>query len=349
MSRYMRLPAATLVALSLSSAAQGQTVIVTVSSPQDGSEVLPETRIVWTVTASVSPPDSAGLALISLDLVQAPTNPVTIDIPPADAVPAGMENFSSPEGISNPGEGGFSSGYVGVQRGPPGGMNLKQIGGGQNTSGQPGVTFGTNANVLSGIGQGGLQLIASGSFTAPATFGIYVYSIENIAANVLNLADPPPEPPSIWPTSKGNVSTPGPSFSFTVIEEVACTPGDVNGDDVIDGKDIQPFVSVFLEPGNASSQAFCAADLNENGILDCNDLILFLGAILGFSPGNGPTGDVNNDGVTDGNDIQLFVGVLLDPCGASPKAFHRADCDGDGLVTDLHPEIQHGFMEGSGG
>src|SRR5262245_10872253 len=113
-----------------------QTVTLSLSSPQNGGAVEPGAIINWSIAFAVSAGNNAGLALLSVDLVQAAANPAKLDIPPASAVPAAMSNFSRPAGISNPGETNPVTGYVGVQRGVAGQKNLRQIGGAQNTFGQ---------------------------------------------------------------------------------------------------------------------------------------------------------------------------------------------------------------------
>ena len=127
------------------------TVTLDVSSSRDGKTVAPGSTIDWMITFDVSTGDNAGLALLAVDFMQDAGNPATLDIPPADAVPAALSNFSRPDGISNPGEGSSSTGYVGVQRGTAGAMNLKQIGGGQNTFGVAGSSMGTQVNVVGGV------------------------------------------------------------------------------------------------------------------------------------------------------------------------------------------------------
>lgn len=94
---------AVILAVSLWSltSAIAQTAAIDISSPQDGVQLLPGNTIFWTITAGISTGDNAGLALISMDLMQVPTNPDRFDIPPADSVPPGMDNFSRPQGISN--------------------------------------------------------------------------------------------------------------------------------------------------------------------------------------------------------------------------------------------------------
>lgn len=57
-------------------------------------------------------------------------------------------------------------------------------------------------------------------------------------------------------------------------------PGDVNGDMKTDGADVQMFVNEILNPGEPSA-VFCAADMDLNGTLDGDDVVLFVSALLG--------------------------------------------------------------------
>ena len=141
-----------MLVLALSATATAQpTVTVMLDSGQDGQVVPPESTVDWTITFSVSTGDNEGLALLSCDLVQNAGNPALFDIPPADGVPSAMTTFSRPDGICNPGETDPNTGYIGSQRGTSGQMNLRQIGGAQNTLGEalaPGSGIGENATLV---------------------------------------------------------------------------------------------------------------------------------------------------------------------------------------------------------
>jgi len=190
-----------------------------VESSKGGETVRPGATIDWTISVSVSAGDNEGLALVCCDLVQEPANPALFDIPPADvgSIDATMQNFSRPDGVSNPPETDPVTGYIGVQRGTAGQMDLVQIGGGQNSFGAalpPGTGIGESADTISYVGQGGSpQIIASGTFTAPAAYGTYVFRVENALANVLDAVNPPPE---YSPVSSATADSSAASFSFTV-------------------------------------------------------------------------------------------------------------------------------------
>ncbi len=168
-----------------------ETVTLSLTSSKDGQTVEAGDAIDWSISFDVSGGDNAGLAALLTDLAQDPANPATLDIPVADAIPAGMANFAAPAGFSNPAENG-ASGYRGVQRGTSGAMNLVQIGGAQNTLGEALTGQGQNANVSGGVGQSGTVILASGTITAPATNGDYTFSLANTLANVLQSAETAP-------------------------------------------------------------------------------------------------------------------------------------------------------------
>ena len=237
------------------------TATVSLSSSQGGSYVAPGATIDWTIEVSVSAGDNDGLALVCANLVQNSGNPAFIDLPPADDVPAGMAKFSRPAGISNPGEGGATTGYIGVQRGDTGAMNLIQIGGGQNTFGQAGGIVGTDPDCIPGVGQGSPQLVASGSFVAPTTRGHYELQLEDVLANVILEHNTPPDHS---PVGSATVAlSPG-----TIGFNITCT-SDINGTGMVDLADLQVLLSNY---GAMSGAAWADGDLDGDGDVDLSDL-----------------------------------------------------------------------------
>jgi hypothetical protein len=63
-----------------------------------------------------------------------------------------------------------------------------------------------------------------------------------------------------------------------VSQGVNCLKGDVNGDGLINGNDISPFVSVILEGGTALEE--CAADMDDTGGPEGGDVDDFIAALL---------------------------------------------------------------------
>lgn len=254
--------------LAFTAAALGQTVTVTLDSTQDGVIVPPGSTVDWGITFTVSAGDNEGLALLCCDLVQDPNNPAFLDIPPADGVPSGMTNFSRPDGISNPGETDPNTGYIGVQRGTPGAMDLWQVGGGQNTLGEamePGSGIAENANVVAGVGQSTPEMLASGSFDAPMTSGAYTLELANSLANVLVERN---DPPDFSPVTEATVDTTAGSISFTVT-----ISGDLDLDCEVDLSDLAQLLGHYGD----TAATWTDGDLDEDGDVDLSDLAELLG------------------------------------------------------------------------
>lgn len=261
------------------------TAVVTLDSPSNGQTVAPGATIEWSILVEVSSDDNLGLALFSADLTQDATNPVQIDIPPADAssIPDVMNGFDRPGGITNPGENGGASGYIGVQRGTAGAKNLLQIGGGQNTFGKAGSDFAKDPNVDGGIAHGAAQLIASGTLKAPASTGTYNFRLKNVAANVLLTIKSPPDFSTV---DTARVDVNAASFSFTVSEETACG-GDANCDGEVTFNDIDYFVAALISEndwknlfGGDPSCDYKNNDANFDGSVDFNDIDPFVQGLI---------------------------------------------------------------------
>lgn len=201
------------------------TATFSLSSPSAGQTVAPGDPIQWQITVEVSIGDNLGLALASVDLNQSAGNPATFDLPAADAAPVALVGFDRPAGITNPSPDGISSGFSGTPIGTAGAKNLVQIGGAQNTFGEPGASFGIDVDVDQGIGQGGPQVLATGSFPAPSTPGDYTIELANAIANVLTDVN---VPPAYSPVAAADIAYGAQSFTFSV-SAVNC-PGDLNGD-----------------------------------------------------------------------------------------------------------------------
>ena len=265
-------------ALAATGAVLAQTVNVSITSPQNGFGVEPGAAVTYAIGFTVSGGDNAGLALLSVDLIQDAGNPETLDIPPADNVPAGMSNFSRPAGISNPGETNPATGYTGVQRGPDGAKNLIQIGGGQNNFGQAlpgGSGVAENANVVGGVGQSGSQTLATGSFLAPATEGTYSFSLANVRANVLTAVN---TPPAVSPAVAGTVNVAAGTITFTVEGAAPCV-GDLDGDNDVDLTDLAILLSNFGTVGGVDPSD---GDIDDDDDVDLTDLALLLAAFGTF-------------------------------------------------------------------
>lgn len=268
--RMPRYSLALVAAVFFSAAALGQTVTVSLVSPQDGQSVAPGSTIDWQIVFTVSSGDNAGLALLAADLVQDADNAALFNIPPADGVPAAMSNFSRPDGVSNPGESDPITGYIGVQRGPANAANLVQIGGGQNTFGvarPPGTGIAESANVIGGVGQFGAEVLASGSFVAPDACGeSFKFSLENVLANVLLQVNSPPSPSLV---TDALVVVADSEFSFIV-----GLLGDINGDGTVGLADLSILLTNF---GISSGMTYEDGDLDGDGGVGLSDLSILLG------------------------------------------------------------------------
>ncbi|MBI5863165.1 MAG: hypothetical protein HZB38_01365, partial [Planctomycetes bacterium] len=245
----MKKTLATLAATASAAVAFGQSVSLSLSSPQNGQTVSPGSTVNWTISFSVSAGNNQGLALLVTDLAQDGANPSFFDIPIAGSVPGGMSNFARPAGITNPGDGSPVLGYRGVQRGTAGQKNLLQVGGAQNTFGQArpaGSGVGENANVVAGVGQSGTTTLATGSFTAPSTAGTYTFSLANATANVLTQVN---APPNYSPVAAAAMNVAAPSISFTVSASQPCV-GDINNDHQVDLSDLTLLLSQFGSTGS---------------------------------------------------------------------------------------------------
>jgi hypothetical protein len=270
----------------------GGTVTFSLSSPSNGAVVSAGDPIEWTITVSVSTGDNLGLALAAVNLVQDAGNLAFCELP-AGETPLDMTDFDRPDGISNPGPGGVGSAYGGTPMGTTGHKDLIQIGGAQNTFGVAGNEIGLDYDVRGGVGQSGPQILATGSFLAPATEGLYAL---NLASPLANTLDGIAVPPAFSPISGAAAAIDNGQITFTVSELAVCI-GDMNCDGTINFGDINPFVKYLTSFGAWQTQ------------------------YSGCSP---LTGDINCDGTygqASFGDINPFVAVVVQ-CAAG------CDCPG---------------------
>jgi len=257
----------------ISAAHAAGTVTFNLSSPSNGATVSPGALIEWTVTVSVSSGDNLGLALAAVDLVQDAGNPACFDLPGGET-PLDMADFDRPDGISNPGPGGVGSAYGGTPMGTTGSKNLMQIGGAQNTFGVAGNGIGLDYTVRGAVGQGTAQTLATGSFLAPTTPGLYAFHLLSPIANTL---DDIGTPPDFSPVSGATALIGAGQITFTV--QAVCI-GDVNCDGTVGFGDINPFV--LYMSNNAAWQLEFPGCNAENGDINCDGTY-----------GQGSFGDIN--------------------------------------------------------
>lgn len=187
----------------------GGTVRVELTSPQNGATVPPSTPIEWHLTAYVSQGDNLGLAMISCDIRQDPSNPERTNVHQAWSGGDAMRQFDQPLGFTNPGPEVGRSGFGGTEIGPvEGERDLFQIGGAQNTFGVPGpclgpageICMGQDLFVDTGVGQATQgELVAYGPLRAPATPGTYRFRVTSVVANTLAVVNAPPQASVVRP------------------------------------------------------------------------------------------------------------------------------------------------------
>ena len=180
----------------------GGTVRIELTSPQDGMTLPPAASIEWNLTAYVSLNDNLGLAMISCDIEQDPSNPEPTTVHMGWSGGDIMREFDLPKGFTNPGPAVEVSGFGGTEVGEPTKKNLFQIGGAQNTFGVPGpclgpageVCMGQDVFVDTGVGQSAQgEHIAYGPLRAPVTPGTYTFRLKRASANTLHVVNAPPQ------------------------------------------------------------------------------------------------------------------------------------------------------------
>ncbi len=106
--------------------------------------------------------------------------------------------------------------------------------------------------------------------------------------------------------------------------------GDANGDTVVDGRDLAPFIGCLFESGSNESCVF--ADFNGDEIIDNADLDPFIDALLTIElPQTILSTDFNDDGATDSRDVPFLMSCLqemeaIGECG-------QADLNADDVVN----------------
>ena len=183
---------------------------------------------------------------------------------------------------------GQTTGYVGSQRGADGAKNLLQVGGGQNTFGAappPATGIAQNVNVVGGVGQSGSQVLAMGSFSAPATEGVYTLSLANVVANVVETIN---AAPNFSPVVGATDDASNGSITFTVMGGgTVCA--DSNCDGSVTVSDIAFFVTAVtggeagwnaLFPGGTAPCDFLGAnDISGDGFVTVSDIAFFVNAV----------------------------------------------------------------------
>ena len=88
------------------------------------------------------------------------------------------------------------------------------------------------------------------------------------------LADAAPDYNLVVTNSAGSITT-----GNVALAVYATGAGDANGDGVLDGQDVAPFVAYLLS-GAAASPGYCAADMNGDGLHDGADIQAFVNTLI---------------------------------------------------------------------
>lgn len=128
-----------------------------------------------------------------------------------------------------------------------------------------------------------------------------------------------------------------PCSPLTCPELVECCVGDVNGDQMIDSRDIDGFVAGLLDPPLPGTIPFCRLDVNEDRFnVDINDVVPFVALLI-----QGATceivccpGDLNGDNLLNGSDIAPLQDAIDNPPPRGTIEFCRADVNEDLFIDN---------------
>lgn len=135
----------------------------------------PGAQVSYSIVGELSDTSSMGLAMVSFDLAFS-GGPLT---QAANPVSNPMQNFASPQGLSNPA--GFGGTVVGG--------TLVQVGGAQNTI-MNSFASAPIGSVLTDVAQAGSpEVLVTGTLTAPTQCGTYVLTIDNVMGNVIRAGE----------------------------------------------------------------------------------------------------------------------------------------------------------------
>ncbi len=106
------------------------------------------------------------------------------------------------------------------------------------------------------------------------------------------------------------------------------TPGDINLDGVVDGKDLRLLVNYLTSTG-VQPKSLAGADVNRDGGVDIADLTSLVVTLTNLF--RIQASDLTGDGVVNGDDVN-FLANYLTLKGPAPKPLSTADYDADGNV-----------------
>lgn len=115
-----------------------------------------------------------------------------------------------------------------------------------------------------------------------------------------------------------------------------CMRGDLNGDGFVNGDDIEIFTAV-LGGADSDPRHLCAADLDMNSVVDCNDMLGFAVTLLDRSAAC-VRGDLTGDGTVNGDDMQPFITAFLTPGCLSLPLYCAIDVNNDLVINNADLE-----------
>ncbi len=124
-------------------------------------------------------------------------------------------------------------------------------------------------------------VLNAGQSSADATVASMTFA--TVVQGTTQVGFRPADPPFLTKltTASGNQAILPVEIDSTDIIIGQTSKGDLNGDGLRNGADIQGFLDVLLEPGGAPPAQSCAADLNGDGVVDAgSDVLLFVACLL---------------------------------------------------------------------
>jgi hypothetical protein len=141
-----------------------------------------------------------------------------------------------------------------------------------------------------------------------------------------------------------------PDYAESLVD--VCCKGDIDGNELRNGLDIQPFVDILLQPEETrcwSIVDLCPADMDSDGDVDLDDLPVFVSALLeglscsgGGGDGGGGSQDCNENGHLDAWDIatggseDCNGNFIPDECDIASET--SEDVDSDGIPDECEPD-----------
>lgn len=116
----------------------------------------------------------------------------------------------------------------------------------------------------------------------------------------------------------------------------AATKGDINGDGLIDEKDVTLIKKYIIELITFSDYEFYLADMNGDKQITLTDMAMAIRVSLGENVSDGDVlGDVNSDGRLDSQDYDLLLAYVQGKATLTNRAMAVADANRDGAINIL--------------